>query len=282
MLRPNAEPAKEILVRYCRGLHRLGQGRPTEALVLFAEGPRLQSLLVAPDPVAIAARALQAQTLANLGDAAAAEAVLETASVAEREFAETKIAFAALHLARRDPRAAVDELAPVRAGTAPAIVHYSLVNAFMVDAVARDLIGDTKGAEDDVERALDLAEADALVLPFLITPARELLERHPRHRTAHAALLSTILDVLAGSQAKARREPMELAEDLTESEVRVLRYLPSNLSAPEIAAEVFLSTSTVKTHMRHIYEKLGAHKRTEAVERARELGLLGPSTRTRR
>jgi LuxR family maltose regulon positive regulatory protein len=230
----------------------------------------------------VIARALQAQTLANLGDAAAAEAVLETASAAEREFAETKIAFAALHLARRDPRAAVDELAPVRAGTAPAIVDYSLVNAFMVDAVARDLLGDAKGAEDDVESALDLAEPDALVLPFLITPARELLERHPRHRTAHAALLSTILDVLAGSQAQARREPMELAEDLTESEIRVLRYLPSNLSAPEIAAEVFLSTSTVKTHMRHIYEKLGAHKRTEAVERARELGLLGPSARTRR
>jgi LuxR family maltose regulon positive regulatory protein len=280
-LGPNAEPAKEILVRYCRGLHRLGQGRPTEALALFAEGSRLQSFLVAPDPVAIAARAIQAQTLANLGDAAGAEAVLETLSAAEREFAETRIAFAALHLARRDPRAAVDELAPVRAGVAPAIVDYSLVNAFMVDAVGRDLLGDAKGAEDDVERALDLAEPDALVLPFLITPARELLERHPGHRTAHAALLSTILDVLSGSQAQARREPMELADDLTESEIRVLRYLPSNLSAPEIAAEVFLSTSTVKTHMRHIYEKLAAHKRTEAVERARELGLLGPSARAR-
>ena len=74
----------------------------------------------------------------------------------------------------------------------------------------------------------------------------------------------------------------ELQEALTESEIRVLRYLPSNLSAPEIAAEIFLSTSTVKTHMRHIYEKLGAHKRTEAVDRARELGLLGPSARARR
>jgi LuxR family maltose regulon positive regulatory protein len=73
-----------------------------------------------------------------------------------------------------------------------------------------------------------------------------------------------------------------LQEELTESEIRVLGYLPSNLSAPEIAAEIFLSTSTVKTHMRHIYEKLGAHRRTEAVERARELGLLGPSARTRR
>jgi LuxR family maltose regulon positive regulatory protein len=282
-LRPNAEPAKEILVRYSRGLHRLGQGRHSEALALFAETQRLQSFLVAPDPLAISARALQAQTLVSLGDATAAGAVLETVSAAEREFAETRIAFAALHLARRDARAAVDVLAPVRAGTAPVIADYSLANGLIVDAVARDLLGDAKGAEDDVERALDLAEPDALVLPFLITPARELLERHPRHRTAHAALLATILDVLAGSPVRAKRgEPVELAEDLTESEIRVLRYLPSNLSAPEIAAQVFLSTSTVKTHMRHVYEKLGVHKRTEAVERARDLGLLGPSVRSRR
>ena len=60
----------------------------------------------------------------------------------------------------------------------------------------------------------------------------------------------------------------------------MLRYLPSNLSAPEIAAELCLSTSTVKTHMRHIYAKLDAHRRTEAVERARALGLLGPSVPT--
>ena len=74
----------------------------------------------------------------------------------------------------------------------------------------------------------------------------------------------------------------ELQEPLTESEIRVLRYLPSNLSAPEIAAEIYLSTSTVKTHMRHIYEKLDTHRRTEAVDRARELGLLGPSARSGR
>jgi LuxR family maltose regulon positive regulatory protein len=282
-LRPNAEPAKEILVRYCRGLQRLGQGRATEALALFAEAQRLGSLLVAPDPLAISARALQAHVLVSLGDVAAARTVLETATPAERELAETRIAVAAIHLGEKDPRAAVEALAPVRAGEVPVIADYSLPTAFIVGAIAHNLLGDSKAAEDDVERALDLAEPDALILPFLVTPARELLERHPRHRTAHAALLSNILDVLAGAAPPTRRgEPAELAEDLTESEIRVLRYLPSNLSAPEIAAEVFLSTSTVKTHMRHIYEKLGAHKRTEAVERARELGLLGPSVRARR
>jgi LuxR family transcriptional regulator, maltose regulon positive regulatory protein len=86
------------------------------------------------------------------------------------------------------------------------------------------------------------------------------------------------LDVIAGASLPAHPgEPSQPREDLSQSEQRVLRYLPSNLSAPEIGNELYLSTNTVKTHMRHIYAKLGVHRRTEAVERARELGLLGPS-----
>jgi FixJ family two-component response regulator len=57
------------------------------------------------------------------------------------------------------------------------------------------------------------------------------------------------------------------------------RYLPTNLSTREIANELYLSTNTVKTHQRHLYQKLGASSRTEAVERARALGLLPPSSR---
>ena len=60
----------------------------------------------------------------------------------------------------------------------------------------------------------------------------------------------------------------------------VLRYLPTHLPAPEIARELWVSTSTVKTHMRHLYAKLGAHSRAEAVERARALGMLAPSARS--
>ena len=56
-----------------------------------------------------------------------------------------------------------------------------------------------------------------------------------------------------------------------------MRYLPTNLKTPEIAAELHVSTNTVRTHLRHIYAKLGAHKRSEAVARARELPLLAPA-----
>jgi len=70
------------------------------------------------------------------------------------------------------------------------------------------------------------------------------------------------------------REP--LLEPLSGSEVRVLRYLPTNLSAPEIARELSVSTNTVKTRMRSLYAKLVAHRRASAVESARALGLLPP------
>ena len=57
----------------------------------------------------------------------------------------------------------------------------------------------------------------------------------------------------------------------------MLRYLPTNLTVPEIAGELYVSRHTVRTHIRHLYAKLGTHTRAEAVARARALGLLAPS-----
>ena len=150
-------------------------------------------------------------------------------------------------------------------------------------AAAYDELGDARAAEAAVERALELAEPDGRILPFTLAPVRALLERHSRHRTAHASLLSDILDVLAGSSPPTRRqgEPAPVLDELSDAELRVLRYLPSNLKAPEIAAELQVSIHTVKTHVRHIYAKLDAHNRSEAVDRARELALLAPSSRVR-
>ena len=83
--------------------------------------------------------------------------------------------------------------------------------------------------------------------------------------------------MLAGRSPQRAGETAPLREELSEAELRVVRYLPSNLKAPEIAAELFVSPNTVRTHLRHIYAKLDAHSRAEAVARARELGLLAPS-----
>ncbi|HJY68942.1 MAG TPA: LuxR C-terminal-related transcriptional regulator, partial [Streptosporangiaceae bacterium] len=132
------------------------------------------------------------------------------------------------------------------------------------------------------ERALDAAEPEGLLWPFLADPAPELLERHRRHGTAHAVLIAEILNVLAGrkpAQQPDNQGGRGLREPLSQAESRVLRYLPTKLSAPEIAGQLYLSVNTVKTHMRHLYDKLGVHRRHEAVEQARALGLLAPSPR---
>jgi LuxR family maltose regulon positive regulatory protein len=112
-----------------------------------------------------------------------------------------------------------------------------------------------------------------------MTGSRELLQALPRHETAHGALLADILDildVLRGSSPAAQHQPPPLLviEELSPGELRVLRYLPTNLSRPEIAGELSVSVNTVSTHVRSIYAKLQVRDRSSAVQRARELRLL--------
>ncbi|MGH3296449.1 MAG: helix-turn-helix transcriptional regulator [Trebonia sp.] len=142
----------------------------------------------------------------------------------------------------------------------------------------RDSLGDPGAAGRALEHALDLAEPDGVLTMFLLHPAPGLLERHARQRTAHAALIADILSLLAGNRtAPPPARPQPPLEALSDSELRVLRYLPTNLSGPEIAGELYVSLNTVRTHLRHLYAKLGTHRRAEAVARARALGLLAPS-----
>jgi LuxR family maltose regulon positive regulatory protein len=157
-----------------------------------------------------------------------------------------------------------------------------LVEAFLLAAIARDALGDPAAAERDLERALDRAEPDGALLWFLLHPAPGLLERQARQRTAHAALIAQILGLLAGNRpVLPPAGPRAPLEPLSKSEIRVLRYLPTHLTAWEIASELSVSTTTVKTHLRHLYAKLGAHRRAEAVASARALGLLAPSAHHR-
>ena len=109
---------------------------------------------------------------------------------------------------------------------------------------------------------LDLAEPEGIILPFALRAGPGAPGGSPAAQDrARPLLLSEILDVLAGSSARARRAGTSCREDLSEAELRVLRFLPSSLKAPEIAAELFVSPNTVRTHLRHVYSKLDAHSR---------------------
>jgi DNA-binding CsgD family transcriptional regulator len=95
------------------------------------------------------------------------------------------------------------------------------------------------------------------------------------------SLLAEIVSLLPDAARSSNSESEPFRDELTSAEARVLRYLPTNLTAWEIAEELYVSLNTVKTHMRHIYAKLGAHRRREAVERACTFGLLAPSSHKR-
>jgi LuxR family maltose regulon positive regulatory protein len=220
-------------------------------------------------------RAHMLQTLVRLGDTGRAEQTL--AGLADTDRAELRNALAALRLAQGDPRAATAALAPVLDGSAPVTNLGWASQAFLLEAIARDALGDPAAAGHALEQALDLVEPDGAVFAFVLHPAPELLQRHARQATSHAALIAEILGLLGPGGIVPPR--VTVTESLSGSEARVLRFLPTNLSAPEISGQLCLSVNTVRTHVRHVYQKLGAHSRAEAVERAHALGLLAPSSR---
>ena len=280
-VRAETEPAAGMRLHYGRGMLEFVSGRHDAALRAFQAAERLANSLVTPHTLAPRLRSHLLQTLVRTGETRRVEQALADLDGPERDRGETRIAEASLRLAQDDPTAAAAALAPVIDGSVVMPnAHLWDVQAFLLQAIASDALGDASAARRALEQALDRAAPESLLFPFLYDPAPELLDRHRRHGTAHAGLITEILNVLAGRKpGSPSAGPQHLREPLSHAEARVLRYLPTKLSAPEIADELYLSVNTVKTHMRHLYDKLGAHRRHEAVEQARALGLLAPSPR---
>jgi len=161
--------------------------------------------------------------------------------------------------------------------TADALHVDQAIESRLLAALAHERLAERAAAERSLERALDLAEPDGRARLILDgrDGVRALLERHPRHTTSHAAFVAELLDRLEGRPAPAA--PQEPVEPLSERELRVLRYLPTNLTMAEIASELIVSTNTVKTHVRSVYAKLRVHRRTRGGGAARELGLMAPA-----
>jgi len=273
-----AEPAARLAVHYVRGRLELGRGRDADALAAFRAAERLAGRLDAPNLLLARARAMQVYILVHLGDTERAQQMYAGFGDQDGERGEMRTALAALRLAQDDPHGAAAALAPVLADAVTALPWGWLPHAFLLQAIAQDKLGDTAAAGRALERALDLAEPDGALFLFLLDPAPRLLERHARQGTAHAALIADILSLLAGQKPTSPSGgPQPPLEPLSDSEIRVLRYLPTNLSMPEIANELYVSHNTVRTHMRHLYAKLGTHRRADTVARARALGLLAPS-----
>lgn len=134
------------------------------------------------------------------------------------------------------------------------------------------------GAGPGVEAMDPLRWSNPREIPAALGPVRPGSVSRARLLWMAAALLLEAIATDMPGDPDASVLPLEhglgLIEPLTNSETRVLHYLPTYMGVPEIAATLYLSANTVKTHVRHLYRKLGVHSRQEAVRRARALGLL--------
>jgi LuxR family transcriptional regulator, maltose regulon positive regulatory protein len=286
-LRTEVEPAAGMSLRHARALLELARGRPQEALVASDSAEKLAATLAGPHTFVTWMRSRKLHTLVRLGQIGRAEQALAELEEDERASAAMRTAEAALRLATGDPQGAAAALAPLLDSSISGVRPMRMVTALLLEARARDVLGDQANAGRVLEQALDITESNGILLPFLLDPAPAILERHRRYRSAHPALISQILDLLPASGTPARPPGGQpggarghgLTQQLTDSETRVLRYLPTHLTVHEIASELFLSVNTVSTHKRHLFAKLGVHSRNEAVDRARALGLLAPSPR---
>ncbi len=264
------------------------------------------------DPVvAVELAVLRSRMLCAAGDARAALLALD--SMAKRPLVSTEpspwvsdrvsMATAAAYLADGDPKAAVRVFEDRRAhglhglvaeawaraaageseralrvldglpdrGRGPALDAWILLTR----AQAVDALGRSAAAESLVLRALTAARPHQLRRPFL--EAGPWFGRLLRRRAGLAAQHAWLTGSLSRRSADARapEEPSgPRPQALSTREHDVLERLAQLMSTEEIAADLYLSVNTVKTHLKSIYRKLDATRRGEAVRRARELGLL--------
>jgi len=159
---------------------------------------------------------------------------------------------------------------------------YNLARLLVLDALALYAQGETAYAITALKRSLVLAEPENYVRSFLDLgkPMEEFLLwslespalSEPQLRAYVSRLLSHFAADLPSKSSQSAGDT--LIEPLTERELEVLRLIAKGLSNREIGARLFLALSTVKGHTRIIFDKLQVQRRTEAVARARELGLL--------
>jgi LuxR family transcriptional regulator, maltose regulon positive regulatory protein len=303
VVEPHVDPAAAVLVQMVTGMLHAGRGQHESALEAFAAAAHAQSLLAGVYALASPIIGWLAEAQARLGrpdearaslagffpeygrrlDIYNARAVIflaegDSATAVDALGDAQDIASAVICLAEGDPASALDVLGDVQHMTPPvgsAFPPFGLVEAHVLAGIAHLHLGHRHTAAAAAEAALAAAERDRLIFPFAMSDAAELLDALPRQETAHGALLTDIVDVLRGeAPASTDREHPWQPEELSPSELRVLRYLPTNLTRPEIASELYVSVNTVNTHIRNVYSKLGASDRSSAVRRARELRLL--------
>ena len=158
------------------------------------------------------------------------------------------------------------------------------INVLALQAVHHDTLGEKSAALDKLSTALNLAEPSGFIRLFVdLGPQMFGLLKQLARQNVHLAYIGQILAAFRDDEqavlTEAANQPVTsdqqpLVEPLTNRELDVLELLVQRLSNKEIAAKLFISAETVKGHLQNLYKKLGVNKRREAVEKAKNLGIL--------
>jgi LuxR family transcriptional regulator, maltose regulon positive regulatory protein len=249
-------------------LHRAIEAR----LLAITDGPKSavgalrepSSCVVEAPLLADTNRAFEAQLRLRIGDVAVARALLSDSGDGPTAAARVDVALAVLDVT--EARHALDAWAP-EPGSIRSSVARLLREAAVLLAEDRPAPANTAVAE-----AVALADTELLRWPFLEVPAAvALLRRGPR---VSPRLLEPLLDGEGPTLADQAAAQHQLIVQLTERELAILAYLPGRTRNQDIAATLFISINTLKSHLRSIYRKLDVTDRDEAITRATELGLL--------
>jgi LuxR family maltose regulon positive regulatory protein len=152
------------------------------------------------------------------------------------------------------------------------------VQALVLGAIARDEVGDMAKAFAQLERAFSIALPERAIRVFLDEgDAMYRLVQMARDRGSMGAELNVLIEAFDHIVADKRQNvppPEARVVELSKREQEILRYVAAGLTNQEIADRMFISVNTVKTHLKHIFSKVGATSRAQAIARAYTLGLL--------
>ena len=188
-----------------------------------------------------------------------------------------------VQLAQGDALAALALLASLRAAAEAKGWQDELLKVTVLQTLAHQAQGDTETALRHLEAALTLAEVGGFIRLFVdegapmaqllgVAAARGVLPAYVG--TLLAAFPASALPLPDGRGSDGPSRPSPLLDPLSARELEILQLIADGLSNQEIAARLFLALDTVKGHNRRIFEKLQVQRRTEAVAKARALGLL--------
>jgi LuxR family transcriptional regulator, maltose regulon positive regulatory protein len=229
------------------------------------------------DGLAAAIAVLDADISLAAGELERARATLADATGAASGISpDLAICQAKLLIAAEDDKGAIALLGPVLASASAACSIAERISALLVTVVARRRLTQGHEASELLAEALALAEPDDACGAFVAAG--------PAVRSALTVLISPssrcggfagrILDRFDGRLP--RPTSAQPAALLTDSELAVLRFLPSHMTNQEIAESLFLSINTIKTHLSSVYRKLGVANRRQAIAQGRRLELLLP------